>query len=186
MTSVSAMTPMGDADAMERDPVDDFREALLDAIPSWAADVGMLMNGRLRSLETILAVSILLPPPTARMNSDPNSMTCFSTFSTFSAVASQTMQALAVTNAATDLPVFRPLIGMDKEEIITRAREINTFETSILPYEDCCTVFTPRHPKTRPELSKVLVEERKLDFEALCAEAADTDNVIYLKADFRD
>ena len=101
-------------------------------------------------------------------------------------VASQTMQALAVTNAATDLPVFRPLIGMDKEEIITRAREINTFETSILPYEDCCTVFTPRHPKTRPELSKVLVEERKLDFEALCAEAADTDNVIYLKADFRD
>ena len=98
-------------------------------------------------------------------------------------VASQT---IAVTNAATDLPVFRPLIGMDKEEIITRAREINTFETSILPYEDCCTVFTPRHPKTRPELSKVLVEERKLDFEALCAEAADTDNVIYLKADFRD
>ena len=101
-------------------------------------------------------------------------------------VASQTMQALAVTNAATDLPVFRPLIGMDKEEIITRAREINTFETSILPYEDCCTVFTPRHPKTRPELSKVLVEERKLDFESLCAEAADTDNVIYLKADIRD
>ena len=101
-------------------------------------------------------------------------------------VASQTMQALAVTNAATDLPVFRPLIGMDKEEIITRAREINTFETSILPYEDCCTVLTPRHPKTRPELSKVLVEERKLEFEALCAEAADTDNVIYLKADFRD
>lgn len=101
-------------------------------------------------------------------------------------VASQTMQALAVTNAATDLPVFRPLIGMDKEEIITRAREINTFETSILPYEDCCTVFTPRHPKTRPELSKVLAEERKLDFEALCAEAVDTDNVIYLKADFRD
>ena len=91
MTSVSAMTPIGDADAMERDPVDDFREALLDAMPSWAADVGMLMNGRLRSLETILAVSILLPPPTARMNSDPNSMTCFSTFSTFSAVASPTM-----------------------------------------------------------------------------------------------
>ena len=101
-------------------------------------------------------------------------------------VASQTMQALAVTNDAAALPVFRPLIGMDKEEIIERARMINTFETSILPYEDCCTVFTPRHPKTRPELEKVLVEERKLDFEALRAEAVASDNVIYLKADFRD
>lgn len=101
-------------------------------------------------------------------------------------VASQTMQALAVTNAATDLPVFRPLIGMDKEEIIERARFIDTFETSILPYEDCCTVFTPRHPKTRPELSHVLEEEAKLDFAALVDEAVASDNVIYLKADFRD
>ena len=101
-------------------------------------------------------------------------------------VASQTMQALAVTNDASALPVFRPLIGMDKEEIIERARAINTFETSILPYEDCCTVFTPRHPKTRPELAKVLDEERKLDFEALRAEAIASDNVIYLKADFKD
>lgn len=99
-------------------------------------------------------------------------------------VASQTMQALAVTNNAAKYPVFRPLIGMDKEEIITRAREINTFETSILPYEDCCTVFTPRHPKTRPELDKVLAEEQKLDFESLRAEAVASDNVIYLKADF--
>ena len=101
-------------------------------------------------------------------------------------VASQTMQALAVTNDASVLPVFRPLIGMDKEEIIERARAINTFETSILPYEDCCTVFTPRHPKTRPDLAKVLEEERKLDFEALRAEAIASDNVIYLKADFKD
>ena len=92
MTSVSAMTPIGEADAMEREPVDDFSDALLEAIPSWAADVGMLMNGRFRSLETILAVSILLPPHTARMKSDPNSMTCFSTVSTFSDVASPTMQ----------------------------------------------------------------------------------------------
>ena len=101
-------------------------------------------------------------------------------------VASQTMQALAVTNDASVFPVFRPLIGMDKEEIIERARAINTFETSILPYEDCCTVFTPRHPKTRPDLAKVLEEERKLDFEALRAEAIASDNVIYLKADFKD
>lgn len=86
-------------------------------------------------------------------------------------VASQTMQALAVTNDASVFPVFRPLIGMDKEEIIERARAINTFETSILPYEDCCTVFTPRHPKTRPEPEKVAAEAAKLDFDALCDEA---------------
>ena len=91
-----------------------------------------------------------------------------------------------MTNDASVFPVFRPLIGMDKEEIIERARAINTFETSILPYEDCCTVFTPRHPKTRPDLAKVLEEERKLDFEALRAEAIASDNVIYLKADFKD
>ncbi|MGM9680140.1 MAG: tRNA uracil 4-sulfurtransferase ThiI [Eubacteriales bacterium] len=78
-------------------------------------------------------------------------------------VASQTMQALNVTNAATDLPVFRPCIGMDKEEIVAIARKIGTYDTSILPYEDCCTVFTPRHPKTRPELAKVLEQEAKIE-----------------------
>ncbi|MGM9683833.1 MAG: tRNA uracil 4-sulfurtransferase ThiI [Eubacteriales bacterium] len=87
-------------------------------------------------------------------------------------VASQTMQAIGVTdNAVKDMPVFRPCIGMDKEEIVQTARRINTFETSILPFEDCCTVFTPRHPKTRPELAKVLAEEKKLDFDALVGEA---------------
>ncbi len=87
-------------------------------------------------------------------------------------VASQTMQAIEVTDAAVkSTPVFRPCIGMDKEEIVQVARKIDTFETSILPFEDCCTVFTPKHPKTRPELEKVLVEERKLDFDALVEEA---------------
>ncbi len=89
-------------------------------------------------------------------------------------VASQTMQALTVTDSAVNIPVFRPCIGLDKEEIVCIARQINTFETSILPYEDCCTVFTPKHPKTRPELEKVLVEEQKLDFEALVEEAIQT------------
>jgi thiamine biosynthesis protein ThiI len=89
-------------------------------------------------------------------------------------VASQTMQALVVTDIIADMPVFRPLIGNDKEDIIKIAREIDTFETSILPYEDCCTVFTPRHPKTRPELAKVEAEEAKLDVEALVAEAYDS------------
>ena len=81
------------------------------------------------------------------------------------------MQALAVTDSAVNMPVFRPCIGMDKEEIVQVARKINTFETSILPYEDCCTVFTPKHPKTRPDLEKVLVQEKKLDFDALVEEA---------------
>lgn len=86
-------------------------------------------------------------------------------------VASQTMQALAVTDICANRPVFRPCIGLDKEEIITIARKIGTFETSTLPYEDCCTVFTPKHPRTKPELEKVLREEAKLDFDALCDEA---------------
>lgn len=89
-------------------------------------------------------------------------------------VASQTMQAIGVTDAVADIPVFRPCIGMDKEEIIQISRKIGTFETSILPYEDCCTVFTPKHPRTKPELEKVLVQERKLPFDELVAEALST------------
>lgn len=86
-------------------------------------------------------------------------------------VASQTMQAIGVTDAVAKIPVFRPCIGMDKEEIVQISRKIGTFETSILPYEDCCTVFTPKHPKTKPELEKVLAEENKLPFDELVAEA---------------
>ena len=82
-------------------------------------------------------------------------------------VASQTMMALGVTEDVTDMPVLRPLIGMDKVEIIRISREIGTYETSILPYEDCCTVFTPRHPATRPNLEEVRKAEAVLDVEAL-------------------
>ena len=89
-------------------------------------------------------------------------------------VASQTMQAIGLTDAAVNIPVFRPCIGMDKEEIVTIARKIGTFETSIQPYEDCCTVFTPKHPRTKPELEKVLVQENKVDFNALVDEAMET------------
>ena len=99
-------------------------------------------------------------------------------------VASQTMQALGVTDAAVNLPVFRPCIGMDKEEIVTIARKIGTFETSIQPYEDCCTVFTPRHPRTKPELEKVLVQENKLDFNALVEEAMGTLYTVHIKAEY--
>ena len=88
-------------------------------------------------------------------------------------VASQTMDAMNCTGAVCDLPVFRPLIGMDKEEIIRIARRIGTLETSILPYEDCCTVFTPRHPRTRPRPDEVEQAEAALDIEALVNEAVE-------------
>ncbi len=86
-------------------------------------------------------------------------------------VASQTMDALTVSDDACTIPVLRPVIGMDKAEIIAVSRKIGTFETSILPYEDCCTVFTPRHPKTHPILAEVREYESALDIEGLMMEA---------------
>ncbi len=94
-------------------------------------------------------------------------------------VASQTMQAMACTGAVCTLPVFRPLVGMDKEEIVRVARKIDTFETSILPYEDCCTVFTPKHPRTRPQLDEVVAAEAALDIDALIQEAVDGIERVY-------
>jgi thiamine biosynthesis protein ThiI len=93
-------------------------------------------------------------------------------------VASQTMEALLCTDNASSLPVFRPLIGFDKQEIIDVAQRIGTFETSSLPYEDCCTVFTPRHPATRPKLDKILEAEALLDSEAMIQEAVENIEVI--------
>ena len=86
-------------------------------------------------------------------------------------VASQTIQALVVSDDVATLPVLRPLIGMDKEEIVRIARHVGTFDTSILPYEDCCTVFTPRHPKTKPDLEQVREYEAALDIDGLCGKA---------------
>ena len=86
-------------------------------------------------------------------------------------VASQTMEAMTVTGAVVDIPIFMPLVGMDKEEIVTIARKIGTMETSILPYEDCCTVFTPKHPKTKPTLGQLLHAESKLNREELIEKA---------------
>jgi thiamine biosynthesis protein ThiI len=77
-------------------------------------------------------------------------------------VASQTIQSLAVTDCAASLPIFRPLIGMDKTEVIEAARRIGTYDVSILPYEDCCTLFTPKHPKTKPKLDEVLAQESRI------------------------
>ncbi len=86
-------------------------------------------------------------------------------------VASQTLPALAVTDGVVNLPVLRPLIGMDKEEIVSISRKIDTFEISIQPYEDCCTVFTPKHPKTRPTNDQCIDAEQKLDIDALIERA---------------
>ena len=99
-------------------------------------------------------------------------------------VASQTMEAMTVTGAVVDIPIFMPLIGMDKEEIVTIARKIGTMETSILPYEDCCTVFTPKHPKTKPTIRQLLEAEKKLDREALIADALAT--VEKIKVQYHD
>lgn len=88
-------------------------------------------------------------------------------------VASQTLAAIGCTDKAADYPVLRPLVGMDKKEIVEIARKIDTFETSILPYEDCCTVFTPKHPKTKPLIKDILAEEEKFDFGPLILKAVE-------------
>jgi len=99
-------------------------------------------------------------------------------------VASQTMEAMAVTGAVVDIPIFMPLIGMDKEEIVTIARKIGTFDTAVLPYEDCCTVFTPKHPKTKPTLGQLINAEKNLDREALIERALG--NVEKFKVEYSD
>ena len=95
-------------------------------------------------------------------------------------VASQTLESLGVTDAATELPVIRPLIGMDKEEIVTIAHKIETFKTSILPYEDCCTVFVPKHPKTKPRLVDILESEKVLDMDSIISECIESLETIYI------
>jgi thiamine biosynthesis protein ThiI len=96
-------------------------------------------------------------------------------------VASQTAEALVVTDASVQMPVMRPLIAMDKVDIMDIAKEIGTYETSILPYEDCCTVFLPKHPSTKPKLPRILESESHLDVDALVEAALEsrTSTVIY-------
>lgn len=96
-------------------------------------------------------------------------------------VASQTLKAIQCTDAAAEFPVFRPVVGMDKKEIIEIARKIDTFETSTLPYEDCCTVFTPKHPKTRPVLEDIIAAENRFDFAPLIEKAINETTVKVFK-----
>ena len=93
-------------------------------------------------------------------------------------VASQTAEALVVTDAGVSLPVMRPLIAMDKVDIMEKAQEIGTFETSILPYEDCCTVFLPKHPTTKPKLERILESESRLDVESLVEAAVKSQEIV--------
>lgn len=98
-------------------------------------------------------------------------------------VASQTAEALVVTDASVSMPVMRPLIAMDKVDIMEKAQEIGTYETSILPYEDCCTVFLPKHPATKPRLERILESESKLDCEALIEAAIASQEIIDIKVE---
>lgn len=102
---------------------------------------------------------------------EQNSSLALITGESLGQVASQTLSAITCTDDACNMPVFRPLIGMDKEEIIEISRKIDTFEISIQPYEDCCTVFTPKHPKTKPVLTDVIEEQNKIDCKNLIDEA---------------
>lgn len=107
---------------------------------------------------------------------------CLITGESLGQVASQTVQAIACTDAVAKLPVFRPLIGSDKAEIIKTARQIDTFDTSIEPYEDCCTIFTPKHPRTKPTLEMVERGEGAIDGEALLREALENVRTTHITA----
>ena len=97
-------------------------------------------------------------------------------------VASQTMESLAVTDNAVNIPVFRPCIGMDKEEIVTISKKIDTYETSILPYEDCCTIFVPKHPKTKPSIAEIVEAEKLLtDPEGMMNKAIEEREILTIK-----
>ena len=97
-------------------------------------------------------------------------------------VASQTAEALVVTDNCVKMPVMRPLIAMDKVDIMDKAAEIGTYETSIQPYEDCCTVFLPKHPTTKPKLERIEDSESRLDVEGLVEAAVASEEVIHIQA----
>lgn len=111
-----------------------------------------------------------------------NNDTALITGESIGQVASQTMEALYCTNSAVSMPVFRPCIGMDKEEIVQISKKIDAYETSIQPYEDCCTIFVPKHPKTKPKLDEIIEAENNLtDIEAMIASAIENSEIIHVK-----
>ena len=117
----------------------------------------------------------------AKLVADQSEMEALITGESLAQVASQTMQAIACTDAAQNLPILRPLIGMDKTEIIAISRKIGTFDTSIEPYEDCCTVFLPKHPVTKPKLKNIEKSEEALDVDALVKAAVDSAETVLIE-----
>ena len=131
--------------------------------------------------ETTIHVRRFMMRIAERIARDSNSMMLI-TGENLGQVASQTAEALVVTDASVSLPVMRPLIAMDKVDIMDKAKEIGTFETSIEPYEDCCTVFLPKHPTTKPKLSKIEESESKLNVDELIEKALATKEIVDIKA----
>ncbi len=124
-------------------------------------DIQLLINEKAQNDMLVLLMRRYMMRITERLASY-NGAKAIVTGESLGQVASQTIESMTVTNDVVSMPVFRPLIGMDKEEITKISRKIGTFETSILPYEDCCTVFVPKHPKTKPQLEEIRNEELKL------------------------
>lgn len=133
-------------------------------------DIQLTIYDKCPSTETTVLMRRLMMKIAERIAKDTGSLALI-TGESIGQVASQTIESLCVTDDAVSMPVFRPLIGFDKEEIIEKAQKIGTFETSILPYEDCCTVFVPKHPVTKPKLDKLRESEAAVDFEPMIREA---------------
>lgn len=136
-------------------------------------DIQMTIYDQCPSTETTVLMRRLMMKIAERIAKDTGSLALI-TGESIGQVASQTIESLCVTDDAVNMPVFRPLIGFDKEEIIDVAQRIGTFETSILPYEDCCTVFVPKHPVTKPKVDKLRESEALVDFEPLIRKAIES------------
>ncbi len=133
-------------------------------------DIQLTIYDKCPSSETTVLMRRLMMKIAERIARDTGSLALI-TGESIGQVASQTIESLCVTDDAVSMPVFRPLIGFDKEEIIEKAQKIGTFETSILPYEDCCTVFVPKHPVTKPKVDRLRESEAAVDFEPMIKEA---------------
>ncbi len=141
-------------------------------------DIQLTIYDKCPSTETTVLMRRLMMKIAERIAKDTGSLALI-TGESIGQVASQTIESLCVTDDAVSMPVFRPLIGFDKEEIIDKAQKIGTFETSILPYEDCCTVFVPKHPVTKPKVDRLRESEALVDFEPMIEEAiAKTEKMI--------
>lgn len=143
-------------------------------------DIQMTIYEKCPEKETTVLMRRLMMKIAERIAREDGSMALI-TGESLGQVASQTLEALCVTDDAVSMPVFRPLIGFDKDEIMDIARRIGTYETSILPYEDCCTVFVPKHPVTKPKLEELRASEAKVDFTEMIEKAIADTEVLVIK-----